>query len=64
MSAADETITCPDCGGTCGLLSHAPPDDPFVPGDVVAYRCPDCGDRWDVVDPDDDDEPEGGGTGA
>ena len=47
-----ETIVCVDCGGTCHLLSTAPPDDPFQPGDVVAYRCADCMDRWDVVVPD------------
>jgi hypothetical protein len=46
-----DTIVCVDCGGTCHLLSTAPPDDPFQPGDVVAYRCADCMDRWDVVVP-------------
>ncbi|MEZ5238218.1 MAG: hypothetical protein R2716_04515 [Microthrixaceae bacterium] len=49
-----ESITCVDCGGTCGLLTSAPTDDdgrpqPFAPGDVVAYRCADCLDRWDIV---------------
>ena len=33
----------------CHLLSHPPPDEPFEPGDVVAYRCADCMDRWDIV---------------
>ncbi len=53
---APEAIVCVDCGGTCHLLSHPPPDEEFEPGDVVAYRCADCNDRWDVVlaDPDDD----------
>lgn len=51
-----DTITCVDCGGTCHLLSHPPPDEAFHPGDVVAYRCTDCRDRWDVVVPDPDDE--------
>ena len=52
------TITCVDCGGTCHLLTTPPPDDPFQPGDVVAYRCEDCRDRWDLVLPDDpDDDP-------
>lgn len=48
-------ITCPDCGGTCGLLSSAP-EDGFEAGDIVAYRCADCMDRWDLVvaDPADD----------
>jgi len=41
-------ITCPDCGGRCGLLSYRP-EDGFEPGDVVAYRCADCLDRWDLV---------------
>ena len=51
-----EEIVCVDCGGRCHLLSHAPPDEPFRPGDVVAYRCADCMDRWDLVvaDPADD----------
>ena len=50
-----DTIVCVDCGGTCHRLSTPPPDDPFQPGDVVAYRCADCMDRWDVVVPDEDD---------
>jgi hypothetical protein len=53
---APPTITCVDCGGTCHLLSHPPPDEEFAPGDVIAYRCADCLDRWDVVIPEDDDE--------
>lgn len=49
-----ESITCVDCGGRCGLLSRPDVDDdgrvvPFRPGDVVAYRCADCLDRWDIV---------------
>jgi len=50
-------IICVDCGGTCHLLSYLPEDEELEPGDVVAYRCADCNDRWDVVlaDPDDDD---------
>ena len=42
-------IICVDCGGRCGLLSFPEPDWGFQPGDVVAYRCADCGDRWDLV---------------
>lgn len=51
-----ETIVCVDCGGTAHLISYPPPDEPWEPGDVVAYRCADCLDRWDLVvaDPDDD----------
>ena len=31
-----------------------------MPGEIVAYRCEDCRDRWDLVLPDDweGDEPE------
>ena len=49
-------IVCVDCGGRCHLISHAPPDVGFQPGDIVAYRCEDCWDRWDLVvqDPADD----------
>jgi len=49
-----EHIVCVDCGGRCHLLSY-PPDEGFVPGDVVAYRCEDCLDRWDLVMDDTDD---------
>jgi hypothetical protein len=41
-------IVCVDCGGRCHLLSHVP-EEGFEPGDVVAYRCADCLDRWDIV---------------
>ncbi|MCB1270686.1 MAG: hypothetical protein M9942_10345 [Microthrixaceae bacterium] len=49
-----QSIICVDCGGTCGLLSRPDTDDdgaelPFLSGDVVAYRCADCLDRWDIV---------------
>lgn len=59
-------IVCVDCGGRCHLLSHEPPEG-WEPGDVVAYRCEDCLDRWDLVLPTDDDSdggeypPPGGG---
>jgi len=46
-----EAIGCVECGGTCHLLSTPPPDEPFEPGDVVAYRCADCMERFDVVVP-------------
>lgn len=44
------TIVCVDCGGTCHLLSHSDPDTAtgFLAGDIVAYRCEDCLDRWDM----------------
>lgn len=41
-------IICVDCGGRCGLLSVPEPDWGFEVGDVVSYRCADCGDRWDI----------------
>lgn len=53
MVEVPDEIVCVDCGGACHRLSH-PPEDGFEAGDVVAYRCADCGDRWDVVVPDDD----------
>jgi hypothetical protein len=46
-------IVCVDCGGRCHLLSLPRPDEGFSPGDIVAYRCEDCLDRWDLVLPDD-----------
>ena len=52
----DPTIVCPECDGTARLLSTAPPDEDFEPGDVVAYRCPDCLERLDVVVPDLDED--------
>jgi DNA-directed RNA polymerase subunit RPC12/RpoP len=55
---ADPTIVCVDCGGRAHLLTILD-DEPVEPGDVIAYRCEDCGDRWDIVVPDEDDEPEG-----
>jgi DNA-directed RNA polymerase subunit RPC12/RpoP len=47
---AEPEIVCVDCGGRCFLLSYMP-DEGFEPGDVVAYRCSDCLDRWDLVLP-------------
>ncbi len=50
-----QTIVCVDCGGVCHLISYAEPDEGFRPGDIVAYRCEDCLDRWDMeLDIDDD----------
>ena len=42
-----ESITCVDCLGECRLLSYAP-EEGFKAGDIVAYRCLDCLDRWDI----------------
>ena len=54
------TLTCVDCLGLCHILSYSPPDDGFEPGDIIAYRCEDCGDRWDVVWEPEDYESAGG----
>jgi len=52
-----EQIICVECQGTCHLLSTRPHDDPFLPGDFVAYRCPDCLERFDLVlEADDEDQ--------
>lgn len=59
MVTVPDTIVCVECQGTCHRLGH-PPEEGYNPGDVVAYRCAECQDRWDVVvaDPDQDPEPE------
>ena len=49
------SITCVDCLGVAFLLSHEPPDGGFEPDDIVAYRCPDCGERFDIELTDEDD---------
>jgi DNA-directed RNA polymerase subunit RPC12/RpoP len=51
-------IVCVDCGGRCFLLSYPPDDNAWRPGDIVAYRCEDCRDRWDIELTDDDSSPE------
>ena len=48
-----DTITCVDCGEKAFRLTE-PPEDGFEPGDIVAYRCRGCNDRWDIVVEDDD----------
>jgi hypothetical protein len=48
------TIVCVECGGTCGLLQAVGPEDDLEPGDVVAYRCGDCRERFDLVLTEDD----------
>ena len=58
VGGVSATIICVDCGGTCFVLSHVP-EDGFEPGDVVAYRCAECQDRWDVVVAADDDDVSG-----
>ena len=61
MLEPDPIITCIDCGGRAHLLTPRRVDDEedagaamWEPGDIVAYRCEDCLDRWDLVLADDD----------
>lgn len=44
-----ESIICVDCGGPAHLISFTPEGGQWHVGDVVAYRCRDCLDRWDLV---------------
>lgn len=55
MDVPDQ-IFCVECQGTCHRLTQRPHDDPFLPGDFVAYRCADCMERFDMVLGNDDDE--------
>lgn len=56
--APEPEIVCIDCGGRAFLLTLPRPEgDPWEPGDIVAYRCADCLDRWDLVLPDADEPP-------
>jgi hypothetical protein len=55
MLEPEEVIVCVDCGGRAHLLTHPPEDGVWEPGEIVAYRCEDCLDRWDLVLPDDPD---------
>jgi hypothetical protein len=43
------TIVCVECGGTAWLIQPVQPDDELEVGDVVAYRCSECLDRFDLV---------------
>ena len=53
MLEPEPTIECVDCGGVCHLLTKPREDGWWEPGDIVAYRCADCLDRWDLVLPED-----------
>ena len=55
MQVPDQ-LHCVECGGICGRLTHRPDDDPFQPGDWVAYRCADCLERFDMQLEDEDPE--------
>lgn len=46
--APTESIICVDCGGTAHLLTQTREDGIWLAGDIVAYRCSDCLDRWDI----------------
>jgi hypothetical protein len=50
----DETITCVECGGSCHLMTSYEEGAEPEAGDIVQYRCADCGDRFDVVVPDEE----------
>lgn len=50
---APDRITCVECLGECYRLRPAPHEGD-QPGDWVAYRCPDCADRFDLQIPEDD----------
>ena len=60
MLEPDPIITCIDCGGRAHLLTLPRVDEEefeaaiWQPGDIVAYRCEECLDRWDIVLADDD----------
>lgn len=57
MSGPRETIDCVDCGGTAHLVTAPREDGKWLVGDVVAYRCSDCRDRWDLELTEDDVDP-------
>lgn len=54
MPLVPDQIDCIDCGGRCSRLTYPPEDGIWQPGEVVAYRCEDCLDRWDLVVPGDE----------
>lgn len=56
-----EWIDCIDCGGVAHRISFPPEERDWEPGEVVAYRCADCLDRWDLVVPgaEDDEDDDG-----
>jgi hypothetical protein len=38
-----------ECGETAVLIQLPDEDELIEAGDVLVYRCPDCGQRWDVI---------------
>lgn len=49
MTQPPDQITCVECGGIAHLISFLPEDGDLDPGTVLAYRCEDCMDRFDIV---------------
>lgn len=49
MTKLPDTITCVECGGTAGLVSFLPDDEPLEEGYPVAYACGECNHRHDLV---------------
>ena len=47
-------ITCIDCGSRAFLLTPPREAGMWYAGDIVAYRCEDCLDRWDIELTEDD----------
>lgn len=41
-------IVCVDCGGDAYLLDRLDPNEQVEVGTILAYRCKDCLDRWDI----------------
>lgn len=54
-----DTITCVECSGQAHRMTHPPPDEGFLRGDVVTYVCEDCGRRFDIVYEEPDEDPPG-----
>ena len=48
MIAPDPTFPCVECGGFCHLLTHPNEAGTWEPGEIVAYRCSDCLERFDI----------------
>jgi hypothetical protein len=57
-ASVPDTITCIDCGGPARLLTTWDDENPARPGDLAVYRCVECLDRWDVVIPGEDGDPD------
>lgn len=44
-----DTVPCPECGGTAFRLNPNTDTDRDPDEQVYVYRCGDCGERWDFV---------------